>query len=307
VTLVPFRDRVKTLCPAWLQDGVGERIMYDLGLSADANLEKLVQGVRARLPTRAAPSALPVLGADRVIGRGLTESDDSYRMRLQRAFEAWQLAGSARADLSQLLGFLLAVTPPVREVASRYAADPARIAWLLARGIILSDPGSSYPNARLSSKWDTYPAGRDPTSEPVHQFVDTAGGNWDWDSLSPKSGSWGWWSTYIVLYSTAPNAWIGKSGKWGTGGKWGSSGNAWGVDKPAAVGRSIQIIVGQWKAAQAWCRSVIVCFDDTPFDPDQPVAGGVNPDGHFGRWSKIVGGVRMRARFTEARYGGEVI
>src|SRR5690242_12205691 len=111
-----MRDRVRDLCPVWLREGVDERRFYSLGLCADGVLDKLTQGIQGRMPTRAASSFPPILSADRRISRGLTESDESFAGRLQRAFETWQLAGIPRAVLSQVLGYLLAVHPAVRMV-----------------------------------------------------------------------------------------------------------------------------------------------------------------------------------------------
>jgi hypothetical protein len=282
ITITGMRDRIKALSPSWLQDGTSERLMYVYGLALDALLDKLTQGALGRFPTRASAAANTLTGADRLMQQGLTEADASYAVRLQRAFDSWRFAGSARGVLSELLGYLLAKTPAVRTVATRYNR-------------------TTYPGTMVSSQWDEYPAGRDPSAEPIHTLVTASGGNWDWDSLSRVSGSWSWWGDFAVLESVAPNDWIAKEGTWGSGGRWGD-GKAWGVDAAASVGRGIVAIVTQRKAAQSWFRFIIVSFDATLFDSTQPAGGGVNPDGHFGRWSKSVGGVRVPARFANARY-----
>lgn len=308
------RVSIRNISPAFLKEGVGERMMYVFGLAIDAAMERLLQGVGARFPvitnklsrevTPGQPDALAVIGSDRLIERGLSESDLSFGTRLQRAFEAWQLAGGARAELAQVRGYLLALTPRVRLVSSRYAADPARVAWRLQQG--LSGGAASYPNARLSTRWDTYDPDRDPRAEPEHLQVAAGGGNWDWDSASQVTGSWGWWGTFAVFYATGANMWTAPAPKWGAGVKWGA-GSAWGVTTSADVGRSMQLIIGRWKGAHSWVRCIIVSFDDNLFSPAAPAGGGVNPDGTFGRWSKIVDGECVRARFTGARYGAGVV
>ncbi|MGE5202654.1 MAG: hypothetical protein ACM3O6_11380, partial [Acidobacteriota bacterium] len=166
-----FRTAVKNISPGVLRAGTGERYMYAMAVIMDAFMQKAVEAGLAHMPTRCDPSFLPVIGSDRLIGQGLTEPTSSYRVRLQRAFESWQLAGSARSVLGQVLGFLLASTPRVRIVGSRYTGS-----------------GASYPPVLLSSQWDTYEAGQNPSSPPVHYYVDVAGGGtageWDWDSVS---------------------------------------------------------------------------------------------------------------------------
>lgn len=313
--LTGFRDRIKVLSPAFLQEGVGERLMFVFGLELDAVMERLVQGVGARFPvitnlttgekTPALPDALAVIGTDRLIDRGLTETDLSYGIRLRRAFDSWRLAGSARAELGQVLGYLLQLVPMVRSVSSRYEADPARVAWRIQHG--LSGGPSSYPPALLSSTWDTYLDGADPTAEPDHVFaLAGANGEWDWDSLSQVTGSWGWWGCFVILYSVAPDAWTEPDGKWGDPGKWGDGG-AWGVTASANVGRSIRAIICAWKPAHVWVRYIIAAFDDSLFSPAAPAGGGINPDGRFGRWSKIVNGQYVRSRFTGARYASGIV
>jgi hypothetical protein len=86
--------------------------------------------------------------------------------------------------------------------------------------------------------------------------------------------------------------------------KWGS-GAAWGVTESANVGRSILMIAGQWKGAQTWIRSLIVSFDASLFDPVGNAS--VNPDGTFGKWSKVVNNVYVPSRFANARYCDGVI
>ncbi len=282
---VTLRDRVKTFSPSWMQDGVDERKLYCFGLAEDGIVDKMSQGGLARFPTRAQPDANDVTGRDRLILRGLTESDASYAARLQRAFETWQHAGSARASLGQVLGYLLSVTPTVRIVSSSFNQN-------------------TYPLLRVSSSWDSYPAGRDPSSEPVHLYVTAGGGNWDWDRFSPVAGSYGWWETWPILFAVAPNDWAHPAA-WaiGDGGLTiGTLPGSIGLDVSSNVMASIRTIFAQFGRAGTWKRYIIVSFDATLFDPGHTAAGGINPDGHFGRWSKIVAGARVPSRFANARY-----
>lgn len=275
-----FQWMMRDLAPRRLQGDVAQLYLFLLALPFDGTTEKLNQGVHDHFVDDADATALPYIAADRGnILRGLTESDASFRARLRSALDDLRLAGSAWSILRQVLGYVLARQPRAFTVSSR---------WTL--------------NVATSSTWDEYATLADTSKNPTHALYNTAGaGNWDWDSLSPVDGSWGWWRWYLVLEaSDAPGrAWIGKGAKWGSGVKWGA-GNAWGVDKPSAVGKSIRIIVAQWKAN--WCHWIIISFDGGWFDRTQPAGGGINPDGYFGRWSKVVGGVYVRARFGDACY-----
>lgn len=315
-----FRDSIRKLSPAFLQEGVGERLMYVFGLELDAVMERLHQGIKARFPlvtglqskviTPGKADALALIGADRLIDRGLSESDLSYAVRLQRAIDTWRLAGTARAVLGQVLGYLLAFTPRVRMVSSRYAADPARVAWYFARGLIPSVVAASYPPARLSSQWETYEAGADPKAEPDNVLVTASGGNWDWDSLSQVDGSWGWWGAWIIIYATSPQDWAHEP-------TWeldpaspytlGTAPGSLGLDVSSDVIESIRGILRTFKSGNVWIRQIIVSFDDALFDPEEPAGGGVNPDGYFGLASRIVSGEYVPSRFADAAYCDGVV
>jgi hypothetical protein len=369
-----FRTAIKAISPGPFRDGTSERYMYTFGLIFDALMQKMVEGQLARMPMKCAPAFLSIIGSDRLINQGLTESTDSYRVRLRKAFETWRIAGSARSVLVQALGYLLSSTPMARMVSSRFTgnvadllfvtaatnATPIRITTKRAHGLTTGDsaqvravagntaangtwtvtvdatnpaysftldtsvgsgayssggyvvpPGfpTVYPPTLTSSNWDTYAAGADTSQPPQHLYrppIVGPLGYWDWDSVTPWAGCWIWQNAYFIVYSVAPNTHFTPAPAWGSGVTWGDD-MAWGVSQSSKVGRSLQIIVGQWKAAQTCVRWIIVSFDATLFDPDQPVGGGINPDGRFGRWSKLSGGQYVASRFSSARYGDGVI
>jgi hypothetical protein len=277
-----IRGLVLDLAHRPLQAEWAQKLLYVLSVGFDANLEKLVQGVHDHMPTAAAtPTALQYTGADRLVLRGLTETDASYAARQQRALDDWALAGNAWSVLAQARGYVLTSDPRALAVSSTW----------------------SNVGVCKSSQWDVLADAASLDSPPAHSLYDTGSvGNWDWDSASPSDGSWGWWRWYLVLdyADVAGAAWIGPSGKWGSAGKWAASGFAWGVDKPSLVGKSIKLIARQWKSQ--WCHWCVINLDPALFDSAAPAGGGVNPDGKFGRWSKVVGGVYVRARFSDARY-----
>lgn len=376
-----FRTSVKAISPGFLRAGTSERYMYVMALMMDAFMQKMVEAGLAHMPTRCDPSFLPVIGSDRLIGQGVTESTASYRVRLQRAFESWQLAGSARAIMGQGLGYLLALTPRMRMVSSQYSGNPADLLFVadasnttpikirttkplpptLTTGSTVTvwavlgntaanttttitldatdplhvfdldgtigsgayTPGSgvvtfagfptTYQPTRLSSSWDTYEAGADTSAAPAHVYspsTSIVGANWDWDSLSTVEGSYGWWGSWAILYATAPNnwtdppewSWNGTLNATGADLTWDTIPGSWGLSVTAERVQGLRTVLGQWKPAHAWLRWIIVSFDEALFNPTEPVAGGVNPDGTFGRMSKITGGKYVASRFGDAEY-----
>lgn len=171
MTKAGIRDLVSTISPTWLRTGVAEKFLYNLGLAADAMLEKLNQGVRDHIPGQGDPSALPFIGADRLIGQGLGEPAPSYAARLTLAFDDWAHAGSARSVLRQVMAFFYLPQPRARYV-SQYSA------------------------------WDEYqPTDNTSTTAPRHQLSPYS--NWRWDNLASPVVTQGWWRRWLILYSTA--------------------------------------------------------------------------------------------------------
>lgn len=270
-----LRFMLRDLAHRPFQDEISQRFLWVLGLGPDACIEKVNQGVHGRFVGYANATFLPYLARDRGdIQKGLTESDGSWRERIKAAPDAWRVAGNAWSILQQCLGYVLASTPAARTVSTLYTSGTA-----------------------TSTQWDYYDAGDVTTAPPKHVY--TTSPKWDWDSTSPTTGSWGWWRNYVVIEAVAPNEWIGtQPGPWGTTGeKWGQAIGAWGVSRPKEVGRSLQRIIQQWKAAGAWAHWVILSFDAAQFIPSNPTV-----DGNYGRWSRVSGRLHVRARSTNARY-----
>ncbi len=161
------RDAIKLMSPPWLDHGTGERYMYNIGLAADAILEKLNQGVKARMPTECDATALPIIGSDRVMPQYPGEADASYRVRLQEAFDTWRTSGSRGAVMSQALAFL-----------NETVALP---------GVV---PVVGIVGGNLSENWDiTYNNGQ-------KSHVQLGTQNWDWDGANY------WWRCWLILYMT---------------------------------------------------------------------------------------------------------
>jgi hypothetical protein len=273
------------VCVGFLADG-GESdptnagtLQYSYGLAVDALLNKMWWGVAARFPGIGTPTALPYLGADRGIVQGYAESDASYAARLAAWLDDWQRAGSPRAVLQQVIGYIGAI-----------------------RARTVDD----------SSNWYTYRPGDDPGlyGPSVRNPPSPANWNWDGDALDGHPvGLTAWWRWWLVLYSTSTSgaSWAGDEGTWGDGDVWGDATKSWGLGVPTWVVQATRAIVKTWKRSGSWCRRIIVSLDDTLCVPSGTQDGTHNPDGTWGHWSTIVNRQYVAARPANGRYCDGVI
>jgi hypothetical protein len=117
---------------------------------------------------------------------------------------------------------------------------------------------------------------------------------WDWDSIN-KYPQGLWFRFWTIIY--AGSLWT-TEGTWGDGKTWGDGGT-WGSTMTDSQVQTIRAIVRQWKAAHnvqgpiGHNGGIIVSFDDTWFNPH---LGGNVPDGTWGRWAFVVGGVYVASR-----------
>lgn len=187
------RDAILTLAPPWLADispaqnggqgGVGGRYLYTLGLASDALLEKLNQAEKAHMPTVCDPSALPIIGQDRVMTQGPGETDDAFRVRLQEAFETWQHAGESRSVLE-----LVAAYTRGQQGAAAYAQGQQIPVW----------PIASVVSGYQAKKWDWYTSADDTTKPPEHfQYRGSDPQTWSWDGNEVAL----WFRAWLVLYA----------------------------------------------------------------------------------------------------------
>lgn len=122
--------------------------------------------------------------------------------------------------------------------------------------------------------------------------------NWNWDNQTTR-----WDRFWLIIYPPA-DLWTegpswNTSGLWG--GTWGGGVASWGSTANAKQIDTIRRIVSAWKPEHSVCINIILAFDPTSFDPSSP-AGPPMPDGQWGSWGKIVGGVRVPSRLSTARY-----
>jgi len=81
---------------------MGRMFWGGIALVYDALAEGVTYAQAASLIQHAPDDALPIIGWERGIVQGISESNDSYRDRLQNAWTAWPEGGTSTGILSQL-------------------------------------------------------------------------------------------------------------------------------------------------------------------------------------------------------------
>jgi hypothetical protein len=275
-----FRDESDAISPSWLNGPNGARMRMALSVLVDANADAATYAVLARFPSKAPDDALPWIGLDRQLTQGYQETSAHYRLRLPQWLDRWRFSGKPVGVLVAARDWIGPQLPNM-EVVSTNATDSTSRWWSYADGT------------------DAYPSTQPLPTPPTLTMV--APENWNWDGNAAR-----WFRSYLIVFATT-TPWITSSGTWGSSGKkWGDPSKSWGVTAPSNIMQGLQRLVKQWKRAGAFYEWIIVTFDGTLFDPAQTADGVHNPDGTFGRWSKIVSGQYVRARFANARYANGI-
>ncbi len=116
-------------------------------------------------------------------------------------------------------------------------------------------------------------------------------GNWNWDG-APMSRFARFW---LIVY---PNGLWTEGPDWDDASRsWGDGQCSWGSTATSAQIDTLRAIVADWKRAGSRCEKIIIAFDPDSFDPSAP-----EPDGTWGHWGKLEGGVMVPARLSTARY-----
>lgn len=301
------RHLLRALLPPWLKRPMGDSLCAEgLFTVYDLDAEYMRDALLARMPSYAPIDALALIAADRGVPIGPAEDPDVLRVRLLLWLDFLQLAGLPIGLLLTLQAVLAPAYPMVRLVTQQsiwYTLDEGAVGRLLAAPGHLPLPPAPYEFGPLWPSGTSAPAIERLRAEGLFERLVAIPANWDWDSIAPVTGSGTRWSAWAIAYSVSPTDWVQPEDNWGDPGDWGDGGY-WGVEFPAGVdpGSVYQDTLRRFKPAGEWIRWFIVSFDATLFDPAQPSGGGVNPDGLFGSWSKIVNGEYVPARFEDARY-----
>lgn len=266
------------VAPPWLQQGayargpgIGGRYLQTIGIELDTIATRAVAAGNNGLPGIGDPSALPLIGADRLITQGSSESNAAFALRLSQSFDTWRVGGSDWGVLWEILSLFVGFTNGVPS------------------GRIVSN----------STLWSYYGAAPNLTVPPLHTQTMS---NWNWDGnvevtgLGPGANPW--WRYWLILDSFGGSSWCTAAPVLG-GGRVLGSGNAIGFNIPGTIFVTMRQILRSWQAANAWCRWIVVNFQSGNYTPD-----GVNatPDGTWGPWPKLVSGVWVPGRNSTARY-----
>ncbi len=104
---MPYETWLQRVAPSWFQGEAGEKWWGAVGRFFDDYVSRVKQAAKADAPSLGAADGLDDIGDDRLLPRGPSESEASYRARLKDAFDKWALAGAHKGLLLELkaMGF----------------------------------------------------------------------------------------------------------------------------------------------------------------------------------------------------------
>lgn len=232
----PFRGW-QDIDPSWLAGEVGARYQYILRLMWDTLGEYTRLGVLQRFPSTAQYSALEELGNDRMLPRGIAETDDEYRERLRTFRSTWRFAGNAPTLVKALYDIRPTTVSKIRYVCNGYN---------FGDGDITSNPAST---STQYADWWSYDS-----SGLSFERVDPS--NWNWDdtvsdgNLNPQGypvGNIRFW--IIVYYDDFPTI-----PAWGGPETWGEPGLFWGIGSDPDLRAYLTLlysVLAQFKSASS--------------------------------------------------------
>lgn len=98
-----YRQFFQKLPIPWLVGRAnGQKYWGALGDTLDDQVQRLIEAVQARFPSKGPSDALPFKASERRIYQGLGETEAAFRERLRNAWTAWTHASQAGGMLAQL-------------------------------------------------------------------------------------------------------------------------------------------------------------------------------------------------------------
>lgn len=211
--LTTLRDSLRRRSPRWLQGGNAEKVLYSIGVHLDALVDAAVLAVKFRFPNLVTAETLPLIGRERRIARGPSNTDAVYANRLRTWRQDHRKRGGPISLLNQLGAYydhLFAIdlyyVPSLTRDARRFA--------LSVGGVI---------TWTLDAAWTAY-------------FNASLDGN------ELRRGRW--WLKY-AWPSTVSN-----DGTWGSGGTW-DDGGVWDSGLTPAQVADLLVVPTEWNTAHA--------------------------------------------------------
>lgn len=246
------------LFPHWLLGPNSGRVVYSFGLLMDMAAEWLFQGVQQRFPLVADVGALPHLGRDLGILRGLREATDAYRRRLSLWIPTHRRAGTPFAILEQVQAYFSPQAPRVHLVQHDPGADgkPTRATWSTR-----NPDGSETTHVESPTNWDYdsedtgRPASLDDRDPRVWLIIE-----------QPPSDTTGLFAARSSAQAVTRDA-AGMNGVVRPDGS----------RAPADQYRDLFAMVYQWRAMGTWVAGVLLYLGEVD-------TGGTGSDYPDGRW-----------------------
>lgn len=239
-----FRGLRKFMAPRAFTEGEGGLVGYALDLMRDALLQRVYLGHLARFPQNGAngetapPDALVHHGRDRLMYRGIFETDAEYAARLV----TWRDEHETRGNAFTLMRQLHAYVGTTHGVSFR-TVD--------VRGNFYSRSSTGVETSSLATQL------------------------WDWDGDTSTTGDTTRWSRFwVIIYPGT--LWSVTTDEWAGGQSWGDVDQVWGfADMTPEHAETLRAIVNDWKPDGTRCQNIIVAFDPASFDPAAPEPDGL--------------------------------
>jgi hypothetical protein len=275
-----FRDLTPFFLPSWLSTGEGGAIAESLLTFIDLMAQKAHDGLEARMPRRAGPSALELITADRMIlrGRFATDAEHAERLTQWRTGHHSHLArGTAWALLNQIVEYVGG--------ARAYTLDASRN-WFVrgATSVYTSDPGGADYDRNVEGFGDDY----QPT------FI--------WYGDDPNVN---WSRFWVVLCANPELPWVSAAPDYGDAALWGGATGTpgyaiglagWTPADTLAV-RKLTRSRHPWRPAGTTPEWLIIQLTDWTVDTVQ-----TDGSGFHAKWSRNIAGTQTPTRDPAHRY-----
>jgi hypothetical protein len=157
-----FRDTALAISPPWLRRGRAAKLIYSIATQLDVLTDATLAGIKMRYPGLYSYESLALIGRERRIRRGRTETNAVYATRLQRWLLDHQRRGGAYALLAQLHAHFAPAAFPIDLVyksGRRYQMD---VNGNVTRNTVVVRPTTQWARWTLYYWTDSFP---DPISD----------------------------------------------------------------------------------------------------------------------------------------------